>query len=238
MIALDRYADLDSIIHRLDARSKIVGFVVPVLLIASTPRDQMQPFPAYFALLALLLVLSRVPVTHVVWRCAAAAPFIFMASALLLVAQGQQGLRPAASIALRASACVALLVLLTATSKFQDLLRAMKSLGAPEALNLIANLMFRYMFLLQEEYQRMVRARESRTAFPMRSGQYRAHARQFAFLFVRSWERAERVHAAMLARGYKGGLALPSAGKLRARDWLFPLASSAAFLAGRFMHTI
>jgi cobalt/nickel transport system permease protein len=238
LIAFDQHAHLDSVVHRRDARSKVIAFFIPILLIASTPREQIWPYPFYFALLTLLVLLSRVPAAHILWRCAAASPFILMASAFLLATRPHDPVLPAVSVALKAYGCVALMTLLTATSRFNDLLRAMRSLGSPRALNLVASLMFRYMFLLQEEYQRMTRARESRTALPVRSARYAMYGRQFALLFIRSWERAERIHAAMLARGFKDTLKVDTGDKLRAADFLFPAASCAAFLIGRFSQAV
>ncbi len=233
MIAFDRHTELDSVIHRLDARSKLAGFLLPILVIASTPRDQVWPYSFYFVLLGLLVVVSRVPAVHILWRCGLASPVILMASALLLASGGHDAIKPAASVALKAYACIALMSLLTATSKVHHLLWAMRSLGAPAALNLIASLMFRYMFLLRAEYQRMARARESRTCRPVRSGRYALYARQFALLFIRSWERAERIHGAMAARGFKGTLKVGLERELRTADFLFPIASAALFLIGR-----
>ena len=238
MIAFDQHSHLDSVIHKRDVRSKVIGFLVPILLIASTPRDQVWPYPFYFALLILLVFVSKVPAVHVLWRCAAASPFILMASTLLLLTRAHDSALPAMSVALKAYGCVALMTLLTATSRFHELLRAMRSLGSPRALNLVANLMFRYMFLLQEEYQRMSRARESRTALPIRSGRFALYGRQFALLFIRSWERAERIHAAMLARGFKDALKVDASDKLRGADFVFATASCTAFLIGRFSQTV
>jgi cobalt/nickel transport system permease protein len=238
LIAFDQHAHLDSAIHRRDVRSKLIGFLIPILLIASTPADQFWPYPIYFALLILLVIFSRVPAAHILWRCAAASPFILMASAFLLLTRAHDTALPALSVPLKAYGCVALMTLLTATSRFHDLLRAMRSLGSPKALNLVASLMFRYMFLLQEEYQRMSRARESRTALPIRSGRFGLYGRQFALLFIRSWERAERIHAAMLARGFKDTLKIEAGGTLRGADFLFPAASCTAFLIGRFSQLV
>jgi cobalt/nickel transport system permease protein len=230
---LDRYTGLDSFIHSLDARSKLIGFTIPILLIASTPRHEIRPYPFYFALIACLLIVSRVPVAHVLWRCAVASPFILMTSAVLLAARGSDAALPALSIALKAYASVALMTVLAATTKFHDLLRAMRSLGAPEALALISNLMIRYIFLLQEEYRRMERARRSRTVSESRIG-YTLYGRQFALLFIRSWDRAERVHSAMLARGFDGSIAAGEDRRLRAADFAFALATCTLFLIVRF----
>jgi cobalt/nickel transport system permease protein len=234
-LVLDRYADTGSVIHRRDARTKIVAFVLPVVVVASTPRGDLRPLLHYLALVAVLTLISRVPWSHLLWRCAAASPFIVMASLLLLWSGGWEQWRAALSVLGRAYLCVALIVLLTATSRLQDLLRGLRGLGAPAALAWMVNLMFRYIVLLQEQYGRMARARECRTVAPLRAGRMGLYARQFALLFIRSWERAERVHWAMLARGAGAALVLPSERRLQAGDVLFALATTAAFVASRIL---
>ena len=231
---LDRHAHLDSILHRIDPRSKIVGLLVPVLLISSTPRGQLAPFPYYFAVALVLVALSRVPPRYVVWRCAAGVPFVAMAAALLLLTGAPDSTSHALSVALKALAAIVLITLLTATSRLHQLLWAMRRLGAPQVLNLIVNLMHRYVLLLFEEYRRMARARESRTVRRARFSDIRLYGNQFGLLFVRSWERAERVQAAMLARGFTGSLPDVGAARLRSLDVAFPVMSVALFAAVRW----
>jgi cobalt/nickel transport system permease protein len=234
VIGRELFTELDSVVHRLDPRSKLVGFLLPILIVASTPRDQIWPHSLYLSLVVALAIASRVPAAHIVRSCAATSPIILLAALLLFAGGGYEAAKHAASMALKAYGCVALMSLLTATSKVHELLWAMRRLGAPEVLSLVASLMFRYAFLIKDEYHRMARARLSRTCRPIQSGRYALYAHQFALLFIRSWERAERIHAAMVARGFTGALALGQERNLHVTDLLFPAASCALFLIGRF----
>ena len=235
LFPLDRHAHLDSILHRIDPRSKIAGLLLPVLLISSTPRGHLKPFPYYFGAALMLVALSRVPPRYIAWRCVAGLPFVMMATALLLLTGAPDSTGQALSVVLKALAAILLITLLTATSRLHELLWAMRRLGAPHVLNLIVNLMHRYVLLLFEEYRRMARARESRTVRKARFSDIGLYGNQFGLLFIRSWERAERVQAAMLSRGFTGSL--PNVGAQRPKfvDVAFPTISIGLFAAARWI---
>jgi cobalt/nickel transport system permease protein len=103
--------------------------------------------------------------------------------------------------------------MLAATTRFPDLLVALQQLKVPALLVAVVGLMWRYLFVLSDEVSRMLRARAGRsaTAPGARAGgsllwRARVAGGMAGSLFVRSLERADRVHAAMLSRGYKQGL--------------------------------
>ncbi|MFW6140361.1 MAG: hypothetical protein ACOC5S_03295 [Acidobacteriota bacterium] len=75
---LDKYSDLDSFIHKLDPRVKLICFFLAILAVVSEPRGDLTGFPFYYLLLVLLLFFSRVPVVYVLKRCLLASPFIVM----------------------------------------------------------------------------------------------------------------------------------------------------------------
>jgi cobalt/nickel transport system permease protein len=79
----------------------------------------------------------------------------------------------------------------------------LRRLRLPKLLVTTLALMYRYLFLLTDEAQRMQRARAARTFRVDRARSWRAAATMVAQLFVRSTERAERIYAAMLARGWR-----------------------------------
>jgi cobalt/nickel transport system permease protein len=168
------------------------------------------PFAAYFPLCVLLVLTGRVSGLYLIWRCLAASPFILLAAGLLAF---QRGLNPedvrtalpaALSVAAKGYAAVLLLGFLTASTALSDLLLALRRLGSPESLNLILGMMYRYTSVLSEEFARMERARECRTVRPLGRRRFAVYGRQLGALMLRSWDRAERVHAAMLARGFDG----------------------------------
>jgi cobalt/nickel transport system permease protein len=95
------------------------------------------------------------------------------------------------------------MVLLSNTTPFADLLRVLKAWRMPALLVTTLSLMYRYLFVLVDEAQRMQRARASRTFTPKRRRAWRTMATVISQLFIRSSERAERIYAAMCARGWR-----------------------------------
>ena len=116
------------------------------------------------------------------------------------------------SVVLKAFAAIILLVLLTSLDKFHRLLKGLRSAGFPVVFTVLAALMYRYIFILNDERLRTQLARASRTPGRLRTGRLRVIGNQAAVIFLRSWERAHQVHQAMLARGFDGSF--PEYGKL------------------------
>jgi len=226
----DRYSGLDSPLHRLDPRSKLFGFAAAILIIVSEPRGELFPFLFYFVLIAVLILVSRVPVLFVLRRCRIALPFILLAALLLpfssVLGGGSAGISAevwniSISVVLKALAAIILLVLLTSLDKFHRLLKGLRSAGFPVVFTVLAALMYRYIFILNDERLRTQLARVSRTPGRLRTGRLRVIGNQAAVIFLRSWERAHLVHQAMLARGFDGSF--PEYGKLEflPRDLFF-----------------
>jgi len=229
-----------SLFHRLDPRARIVVVVTATLIVASTPRAELRPFLAYFPLSILLILTSRASGFYLTWRCLAASPFILLAAGLLafqagLTSDGRPaGIAAASSVALKGYNAALLLAFLTATTALSELLWALRRLKAPESLNLILGMMYRYTSLLSEEHARLERARESRTVRPLGRQLFAVYGRQLATLIVRSWDRADRVHAAMLSRGFDGGWPTMQSRRFRFFDAAFIAVASLLFLASRF----
>ena len=144
------------------------------------------------------------------------------------------GVPAAASVALKGYTAALLLAFLTATTALSELLWALRRLQAPESLNVILGMMYRYTNLLSEEYARLERARDSRTVGPLGGRRYAIYGRQLATLVVRSWDRADRVHAAMLSRGYDGGWPSMEVRRFGFLDSAFLVVTSVLFLLPRF----
>jgi cobalt/nickel transport system permease protein len=94
-------------------------------------------------------------------------------------------------------------VLLGATTSFPDVLHGLERMRAPRLLTLIAAFMYRYLFTIVDEVQRMRAALAARGYAPKHALQAQAIGRVATALFLRTYERAERVHLAMLARGWQ-----------------------------------
>jgi cobalt/nickel transport system permease protein len=225
----------------LDPRARVLSILAATILISSTAPGHVLPFAFYFPLvLAMILLCSKVSWSYIITRCIASSPFILLASVLLLfqydlTPEGRPaGIGPAASVAGKGYAAALLLSFLTASTGLSQLLWSLRKLGSPESLNLILSMMYRYTSLLSEEWSRMERARDSRSVRPLAGKQlYSIYGRQMGNLLVRSWDRAERVNAAMLSRGFHGSWPVWEAPHFGLRDALFVLVVIAAFAAVR-----
>ncbi len=187
-----------------DPRAKVSAVFLTVLTLSSFPAE---PTPRFFAAggYALLLALAAfVGLRYLLIRCLAATPFIATAALLPLLSGLPNGNLPAFTIGIKAYAAILLLSVLAATTPIDHTLRAVGALGAPRSLVLTTTLMYRYLFVLFDEWRRISRARECRTGGNLAKGRFRMWTNQLAMVFVRGWERAERVTTAMILRGFNG----------------------------------
>jgi cobalt/nickel transport system permease protein len=198
---IDRYSRLDSPIHRVPAAFKLGLALLVVIIIVTAPIAWAGLFVGIAVLLALVLGMSRVPPGFFLGRLLLLEPLVAGMAVLSLLQSG--GGQVALSIVVRSTLCLATMILLTNTTSFSDLLAVLRRLGVPPLLITVLALMYRYLFVLIEEAGRMQRARASRTFTTRRVQAWKASADLAGQLFVRSTERAERIYAAMCARGWQ-----------------------------------
>jgi len=216
---LDEYSGLRSPVHRLDPRAKLLGFAVLIMVCVTTPPGLYAAFAAYLGLELVLLWLSRLPLKHVARRMLIVLPFILVVAAFIPffdkgggsynlgpVRISAHGLLVLWNVAAKSTVSVLAVILLSSTTPFADLLRGMERLRMPRLLVALLSFTYRYIFVLVDEAQRMRRARDSRGWSGKWLWQAKVIGHMIAALFLRSYERGERVYAAMLARGYDGGL--------------------------------
>ena len=193
------YAHVDSPVHRAPASVKLLATLTLVTAIALCP---VRYSAATVVVLAGLVGLSRlacVPIGAFVARVAMAEPFV-LGVAVLSLFQGR-GLAVFVALALKSTACVAAVQLLAHTTPFQDVLAVLRRARVPPVLVVTLALLYRYLFVLIDETQRMRRARAARTWSPRRWESWKALSSVIAVSVLRSMARAERVHVAMRARG-------------------------------------
>jgi cobalt/nickel transport system permease protein len=198
---LEPYQHQRSAIHRLPAGLKAGGALAFVLSIVLLPRASWTAYGVGAALLLLLAGLSRIPPRALARRLLLVEPFA-LGVALLSLLQ-PDGLRIFAATLTRSTLCLFCMVLLSSTTRFSALLRVLWRIRVPSLLVTTLALMHRYLFVLVDETGCMLRARRSRTFSRDRVSAWRSSASVIAHLFVRSSERAERIYAAMCARGWK-----------------------------------
>lgn len=169
--------------------------------------DRRRPFfhEWFFVLVALVLVTvstaTTIPWSFIIGRLIMLEPFALGIAVMALFQQN--GTMVFLTIVVKSTLCLFTVVLLSNTTPFSDLLLALKRFGVPKLLVTILALMYRYLFVLIDEAERLNRARRSRTFSDSRVRRWHTLASLIGQLFVRSSERAERIYAAMSARGWK-----------------------------------
>ncbi|MGI8511910.1 MAG: cobalt ECF transporter T component CbiQ [Solirubrobacteraceae bacterium] len=209
--------NLQSPIHRLDPRAKIVGVITVTIVAVSTPLRLWPVFAACALVLAAVAAAARVSPRQI-WRrakfllpivgiVAIFVPFVRTGGAtydLGPLTAHEAGLEVFALVALKATIGTVGAVLLGATTTFPNVLRGLEAMRAPRLLVLIAAFMYRYLFVIVEEVGRMRASLRARGYSPRHALQSGAFGRLVAALFLRTYGRGERVYLAMLSRGYTG----------------------------------
>ncbi len=218
---IDQYSDRDSFIHRLDPRTKFITTLVFILAVIITPPTRWQVFALYLFLMAALIFVSKVPVFYVLKRSLVIMPFVVMIAVFIpffkegevagsyniwlwQVSVTYSGLQVLWNILAKAWLSILSLILLTSTTKMTNLLKGLEQLHMPMVMVMILSFMYRYIFILVDEVMRMKQARDSRNFGGKRLWQIRTIGNMIGTLFIRSYERGERVYLAMLARGFNG----------------------------------
>jgi len=202
-------------IHRLDPRTKLIGLAGVTFVVVTTP---LPAWPVYLACaLALATVATLAGVSpRTLWsRAKVVLPLVLFVAVFVPFFRGgeqldlgpvhvsKEGLETFATVSVKALLGTLSAVLLGATTSFPDVLHALERLKAPKLLVLIAAFMYRYLFTIVDEVQRMRAALAARGYAPKHALQVQAIGRVATALFLRTYERAERVHLAMLARGWR-----------------------------------
>ena len=240
---IDKYSDRDSLIHRLDPRTKLVTTLLFITVVVLTPPDRWSAYALYLAILVALLVTSRVPYSYVLKRSLVIMPFVLFIALFLPFFKGGEvvgsyniwlwqvsisdsGLEALRNIVARAWLSILSLTLLTSTTRMADLLKGLEELRMPRVIVMLMSFMYRYIFVVTDEVMRMKQARDSRSFGGRRLWQIKTMGNMIGTLFIRSYERGERVYAAMVARGYNGHSRTLSQLKFRLPDAYFGLGLS------------
>ena len=208
-----------SAVHRAPAHLKVLALLVFMVTVVATPDDWFAAFGAYLLVLVAVIGLSRVPPTYILKRMVVEVPFVLFAVLLPFVARGprvevlglslsESGLLAAFGLLATATLGVIASLTLAATTEPQALLKGLERLRLPTTLVQIMAFMIRYLSVVTEELRRMHVARVSRGVEARNPRHWPVLAKSFGALFIRSYERGERVHLAMLSRGYTGKMPL------------------------------
>jgi cobalt/nickel transport system permease protein len=239
----DRYETKESFIHQLDPRVKVVVTVLFILSNALLPDGAWLAFLLSWGIVLGVNWLANLTLSYAFKRSFIALPFALAAVTSIFTLDGQPvftlnlgswqivatdtGLIRFTSIVIRSWLSVQMAILLTATTQFPDLMHALRHLRLPQVLVAVVSFTYRYLFVLSDEAMRLMRAREARSARPVpgKGGgslvwRARVAGNMVGQLFLRSYERSERVYNAMVARGYKGHFYTLNPHVMQPHDWV------------------
>lgn len=199
----------------MPAHLKILTLLGFVLVVVATPKDWFWAYAVFLLVLVAVVAVSRVPPTYILKRLLVEVPFVVFAVLIPFIATGprtevlglsvsEPGLLSAWGLLAKGTLGVLASLTLAATTEPRLLLAGLERLRFPVLLVQIMGFMVRYLDVVTAEMGRMRVARESRGFDARDVRHWPVLARSAGVLFIRSYERGERVHLAMLSRGFTG----------------------------------
>jgi cobalt/nickel transport system permease protein len=242
---LDPYRPGDSVIHNLDPRIKMVLAIGFILTSALMPSGAWPAYILLFAVIVSVEVLSELGVGYILKRSALAIPFLLAALPLIITVPGASiysvhigssvlqvsypGLVRFISVTIKSWLSVQAAIVLASSTSFPDLLVAMRALHVPRLMVSIFSLMWRYLFVLMDEASHLLRARLARSGQSDRPGvkaggslawRARVAGGMAGSLFLRAFERSDRIYMAMVSRGYDGEARNLPFSEIRLSQWV------------------
>ncbi len=209
------YYSAYSPVHRLAGHVKILALLGLMIVVVATPGQWYAAFAGYLGGLLVVIALSRVPLTYLLPRMVVEVPFIVFAVLLPFLALGPRteflgltvsapGLLAAWTLLAKATLGVLAGLTIAATTEPQEVVRGLERLRLPKTMVQIMAFMIRYLEVVGDDLRRQQIALASRGFSARNPRHWPVLARSAGALFIRSYERGERVYLAMLSRGYTG----------------------------------
>ncbi|NDA81295.1 MAG: cobalt ECF transporter T component CbiQ [Actinobacteria bacterium] len=244
------YIHRHSLVHELPGHIKLLAFFSFIIIAVLTPIQQWPSFVGYFLIIFLTIAISKLPPWTLAKRATIEFPFIIFALLMPFTAGGEsfdfglislsrEGSIAGINLLTKATLGVLCSMILAGSTTAHSLLAGFVRIKTPSLFVQIAAFMIRYLNVINEQMSRMKVARESRGFQATGIRSWPIFTSTLGALFIRSYERGERVHLAMLSRGYAGTLSSLATEQVRAQHWrlglTFPLLAFAAFLIGRVL---
>jgi cobalt/nickel transport system permease protein len=237
-------------VHRLDPRAKVVGLLGLTVVAVTTPLHAWPVYAACAAILAVVAAVAGVGPRTLWHRIRFLIPLVLFVAVFLPFVRGgsqvelgplsvsQAGLAAFAAVSIKAVLGTLSAVLLGATTTFPSTLRALELLRVPRLFVLIAGFVYRYLFVVVDEVQRMRAALAARGYHPRSALQAAAIGRVATALFLRAHARGERVYLAMLSRGYAGSVPALDSLRFGPADAVFVAVVAALILPVRILEVV
>lgn len=243
---LDRLAGGDTAVHRLDPRAKILVTIIFIVTVVSFGKYDLSALFPFFIFPAAMISVANLPAGYIIRKVLLLTPFILFIGIFnplfdreVLVRIGSLGISggwiSCASIVIRTMLTLGAALILVGVTGFPAICGALERMGMPSAFAVQLLFLYRYIFVLTEEGARTARARELRT-FRKKGMEIKAFGSLVGHLLLRTWQRAERIHMAMLARGFKGEFHTRREFRFGGREILFVAGWSTLFITMRILN--
>jgi len=241
---LDRLAFGNTAVHRLDPRAKVLVTLIYIVTVISFGKYDVSALIPFFIFPAVMISVGKLPAGFVLRKVLFLTPFVLMVGIFNPVFDREALLRigpigisggwiSCASIVVRAMLTLGAALVLVGVTGLPAICGALEKMGMPRTLAVQILFLYRYIFVLTEEGARTSRARELR-AFGKKGFGMKTFGSLVGHLLLRTWQRAERIHVAMLARGFVGEFHTRTEFRFGAREFLFLFGWAAAFIFLRF----
>ncbi len=241
---LDRLSYLDTPVHRLDPRSKLITSLIFIFVIVSFHKYEISMLLPFMLFPVSIASLGEIPFAYLAKKIMIVAPFAVMVGIFnpvfdrgILMHIGDTGISGGwisfISIMLRFILTISAVFILISTTGFTGVCLALERMKVPKIFAVQLLFLYRYIFVLIEEVHSMMAARALRS-FNGRGMGHKVAGGIIGHLLLRTIDRARRIHLAMHCRGFEGDIHIMRAMKFRPADALFIVAWSSAFLCFRF----
>lgn len=243
---LDLLAYGDSPLHRLDARAKVLVTAAFIVSVVSHGRYELAALLPFFVFPVVMVTAGNLPAFFIARKIVLLCPFVIIIGLFnpLLDRQPlfQLGSVPIPggwvsflSIIVRSTLTIGAAFALLGLTGFTAICQALERLGMPRVFAVQLMFLYRYIFVLTEEGNRATRARELRSFGRMGLG-IRSFSSLIGHLLLRTWQRAERIHSAMLSRGFTGVFHVQRQQRFGAPELIFVLGWFALFILLRLLN--
>lgn len=242
---LDLLAEKDSPIHRLDPRAKVITTLVFIVCVVSFGKYEVSRLLPFFLFPAFLIGMADLPFGYLLRKLLLVSPFVifigifnpFFDREILLQVGSLHisgGWVSLVSILLRFMLTVGAALLLIATTGFPAICMALEKLGAPRVFTVQLLMLYRYIFVLIAEAIRMFRAYTLRS-FAVKKMRYHVFKQMLGNLLLRTIDRAQRIHLAMLSRAFAGEIRIMHHYRFAGPEFLYLVAFILLFTFMRFV---
>jgi cobalt/nickel transport system permease protein len=237
---MDTISRQDTFVHRMDPRIKVLTTLVFIVCVVSFGKHEISALVPFLVYPLFMVVLGDLPVVYLSRKVMLAAPFAILIGVFnplldreLLLQVGPLGISGGwvsfFSILLRFTMTVAAALILIATTGYHAVCMALEKMRVPQVFVVQLLFLYRYLFVLVDEASRMVRARSLRS-FGRKGLSLRVFGSMAGHLLLRTMDRAQRIHMAMLCRGFDGNIRPFHPLKVRASEVMFLLGWSTLFV--------